>query len=69
MKIMTKDNTSFEDWLAEFDRLANTEGFEGSYTEVTGPESWRLAFNAFETPGTAWAYEKECAHQLGCVDG
>jgi hypothetical protein len=68
MEIMTKDNTSFEDWLAELDRVATADGFEGSYTDVTGAESWRDAYTAHETPATAWAYEKECAVQLGCVD-
>ncbi len=52
--------------MAEIDKLANAEGYEGSYTKDTGPDGWSDAFRMGESAASAWAYEKECAHQLGC---
>lgn len=56
----------FEAWLTEIDQLAITDGYEGSYTKTTGADCWSDAFRMGETATSAWAYEKECAHQLGC---
>lgn len=56
----------FEAWLEEIDQLARAEGYEGSYTTDSGKDSWADSFRMGESAASAWAYEKECAHQLGC---
>jgi hypothetical protein len=48
----------FEDWLAAVDALADENGGSfPSYTQMTGVECWREAYDDGLTPDEAWSEE------------
>lgn len=53
---------NFNEWLASVDVLADAEGARcsdgRSYTEMTGRECWREAYDDGVTPQAAWSEEK-----------
>ena len=52
----------FEEWLAAIDALSDAEGARSedgrSYTEMTGRDCWRDAFDDGLSPQDAWSEEK-----------
>jgi hypothetical protein len=57
-----KRKTTFDEWLAEIDRIARLrihgdDTTKSSYTTHTGKERWRDAFNDDVSPQDAWTRE------------
>lgn len=53
---------TFKEWLSAIDVLADAEGGRGkdgrSYTQATGTDCWREAFDDGLSPADAWHEEK-----------
>lgn len=50
---------SFEEWCDKFDADMRRFGVEGSYTDITGKETWREYFEDGDTPEDAASNERQ----------
>lgn len=54
---------TFEQFLAEINRLGREDGCDFDYVEQTGRECWADAFADGVSPTEAWATEKSYAYE------
>jgi hypothetical protein len=57
---MTNSDITFQQWLAEIDKLAAAEGCTTPYTQQTGYECWADAYADGVSAAEAWSEEKAC---------